>query len=171
MALSITRKADHAPNLSDVLRADAADAWAAFSAAWPFDTIDFRRAAAKAELMQMTDAERALAIACAPSFIKAWRHACRGPLPQARNWLRDRGWESVRQTPARSATAAQAARQPDGRWRLHPGSLQLQRWHEHERRTLGLARLGLTRASEWPPDIGSAASAPAIHHRHMAVDR
>lgn len=139
---------------------DAADAWEKFAAAWPFDPVDFRRAAAKAEFAKLTDSERESAIVRAPSFIKAWRHACRGPLPSARKWLREKGWESVKRPPSSStALATPADHLPDGRWRLHPGSLQLQRWHEHERRTLGRARLGLTRPSEWPPDIGAATDA------------
>jgi len=85
---------------------DGDGAWTTFSAAWPYDAVDYRRAAAKAEFE-------------------------RSPTP--------------------------AERLPDGRWRLHPGSLQLQRWHEHERRTLGRARLGLTRPSEWPADVLSSA--------------
>ncbi|MBM3579113.1 MAG: hypothetical protein FJX40_16120 [Alphaproteobacteria bacterium] len=136
---------------------DGDGAWTTFSAAWPYDAVDYRRAAAKAEFERLSDRDRELAIRCAPLFIKAWRSAGRGALPSARKWLRERGWESVRAQSDLASPATPAERLPDGRWRLHPGSLQLQRWHEHERRTLGRARLGLTRPSEWPADVLSSA--------------
>jgi len=139
---------------------NAADAWATFSGLWPYEVVDFRRAAARAEFMQLTHAERAAAIRCAPLFIRAWRSACRGPLPSARKWLRERGWESVRPPAESAACATPAECLPDGRWRLHPGSLQLQRWHEHERRSFGRVRLGLVRPSEWPPNMASTCAAP-----------
>ncbi|MGJ0558011.1 hypothetical protein [Methylocystis sp.] len=54
--------------------------------------------------------------------------------------------------PARESTVE---RLKDGRCRLHPNSEQMLRWREHERRTLGKARPGLTRPSEWPPGTSS----------------
>ncbi len=169
MTPSKSPKAHQAANLPLDARTDADSGLAQFSATWPFEPVDFRRAAAKAEFMQLTAAEREAAIRCAPSFIKAWRSACRGPLPSARKWLRERGWESVRAAAESAASATTAECLPDGRWRLHPSSLQLQRWREHERRTFGRARLGLMRTSEWPPNMASTCGASDRSPRGVAI--
>lgn len=158
---------DQAANLPLEAPVDVAEAWERFSAAWPFDTVPYRRAAAEAAFAELTYAEREDAIRCAPRFAKAWRARGRSGLPDARAWIREKGWEAFAPTPSAAPPAAQpaaqsgarlvAARLPDGSYRLHPDSPQLQRWKEHERRTLGRARLGMVRPSEWPPDVGVAA--------------
>jgi hypothetical protein len=147
--------------------ARAAEAWERFSAAWPFDPVPYRRAAAEAAFAELTREEREAAIRCARTFVKAWRTGGRSGLPDARNWIRERGWKACALTPSSAPPAAlpaaqsgarlMAARLPDGSYRLHPDSPQLQRWKEHERRALGRARLGIVRPSEWPPDIAAAA--------------
>lgn len=145
---------------------DAAKAWERFSAVWPFDPVPYRRAAAEAAFGELTYAEREAAIRCAPLFAKAWRARGRSGLPDARAWIREKGWEAFAPTPssapptalpaAQSGARLMAARLPDGSCRLHPDSPQLQRWKDYERRTLGRARLGMVRPSEWPPDVGRA---------------
>lgn len=141
---------------------DAAEAWERFSTAWPFDVVDYRRAAAEAEFAKLTDAERNEAIRCAPLFAKAWRASGRGGLPSARSWIREKGWDVFKRMPASKPEAERltggswwkpkAERLPDGSWWLHPDSPQLHAWRAQERRELGRARPGVTRPSEWPPD-------------------
>ncbi len=157
---------DQAANLPLEAPVDAAEAWARFSAAWPFDAVPYRRAAAEAAFAKLTREEREEAIRCAPTFAKAWRARRRSGLPDARSWIRAKGWEAFAPTPssapptalpaAQSGDRLMAARLPDGSYRLHPDSPQLQRWKDYERRTLGRARLGMVRPSEWPPDVGGA---------------
>ena len=144
---------------------DASAAWRRFSAAWPFDPVDYRRAAAEAEFAKLTNAEREEAIRCAPLFAKAWRSSGRSGLPDARSWIRAKGWEAFERTPMSSPAAVHSIGSSGSRtmaerlvgrsWRLHPDSPQLHAWHEKERRELGRARPGLVRPSEWPPDHSS----------------
>ncbi|MBM3655099.1 MAG: Rrf2 family transcriptional regulator [Alphaproteobacteria bacterium] len=159
---------------------DTAEAWRRFSAGWPFEPIDYRRAAAEAEFAKLKDPEREAAIRAAPIFAKAWRSSGRSGMPDARSWLKARGWEAVgRAAPnspaAAAATAAvnavrEATRLSDGSCRLHPSSPQLHAWAEYERRTLGRARIGLTRPSEWPPGGGLAErAARAVNQREAAA--
>lgn len=75
--------------------AKAAEAWDRFSAAWPFDPVPYRRAAARAEFEKLTEAEREAAIRYARSFAKAWRAGGRRGSPDARVWIRARGWEAA----------------------------------------------------------------------------
>lgn len=63
--------------------------------------------------------------------------------------------EAVRLGADAPAQKTAAERLTDGRYRLHPNSAQLQRWRDHERRTIGQARPGLTRPSEWPPSVSA----------------
>ena len=110
--------------------ARAAEAWERFSAAWPFDPVPYRRAAAEAAFAELTREEREAAIRCARTFVKAWRAGGRSGLPDARNWIRERGWKAFALTlssaPPAALPAAQsgarlmAARLPDGSYRLHP---------------------------------------------------
>lgn len=154
---------------SDAAR--ATEAWDRFSAAWPFDPVPYRRAAARAEFERLTEAEREEAIRCACSFAKAWRVGGRRGSPDARAWIVAKGWKAFEPTPssappaprasAQSGARLMAARLPDGSYRLHPDSPQLRQWKEYERRTLGRSRLGTLRRAEWPPDTVSAADASA----------
>jgi hypothetical protein len=96
-------------------------------------------------------------------------------LPDARSWIRAKGWEELKRTPANRPVEAdrppsgswwkpKADRLPDGSWWLHPDSPQLRAWHGHERRTLGRASRGLCRPSEWPPGCANL-SACEVHLR------
>lgn len=150
---------------------DAAEAWRRFSSVWPYDPVPYRRAAAEAAFAELTREEREDAIRCAPRFVKAWRARGRGGLPDARAWIREKGWDAFAPTPSsapptalpavQSGARLMAARLPDGSYRLHPASPQLQRWKDYERRTIGRARLGTMRPAEWPPDVGVAGGARA----------
>lgn len=86
---------DQAANLPLDASVDAAEAWERFSAAWPFDPVPYRRAAAQAEFEKLTTAEREAAIRCAPRFVKAWRRARSAP-PDARRWIKAKGWEAFK---------------------------------------------------------------------------
>lgn len=150
--------ADLDPYPANLPEVDAADAWEKFSAVWPFDPIDFRRTAAKAEFLQLTDAEREAAIRCAPSFIKAWRSACRGPLPAARKWLHEKGWESPsgKRRPSRRLQSQPSAN-PMG-----DGDCTRDRCNSSDGTSMSAARsgarLGLMRPSEWPPDVSTTSA-------------
>lgn len=72
--------------------ARAAEAWERFSAAWPFDPVPYRRAAARAEFEKLTEAEREEAIRCAGVLAKARRASARMGAPDARRWIRAKGW-------------------------------------------------------------------------------
>lgn len=95
-----------------VLPVDAVDAWERFSAAWPFDPVSYRRAAARAEFEKLTDAEREKAIRSAAIFAKAWRKGGRRSAPDARAWIRARGWQSARIANTRGIAAAEGAKSP-----------------------------------------------------------
>ncbi|PPD05783.1 MAG: hypothetical protein CTY36_06015 [Methylocystis sp.] len=73
---------------------DAAKAWERFSAAWPFDPVPYRRAAARAEFEKLTEAEREEAIRCAGVLAKARRATGRMAAPDARRWLKEKRWKS-----------------------------------------------------------------------------
>ncbi len=91
---------------------DAADAWRRFSALWPFDPVAFRRAAARAEFEKLTDAEREKAIRSAAIFAKTWRKGGRRGAPDARAWIRARGWESARIANTRGIAPTKGVRGP-----------------------------------------------------------
>jgi hypothetical protein len=78
-----------------MIATDAEDAWRRFIALWPYDPIAFRRAAAFAEFERLTEAEREEAIRSARIFAKAWRAGGRRGSPDARVWIRARGWEAA----------------------------------------------------------------------------
>jgi hypothetical protein len=149
-----------------MIELDAEDAWRRFSAIWPYDAVPYRRAAAETAFAELTYAEREQAIRCACLFVKAWRAGARKGSPDARAWIVARGWQAFDPTPtstpqavqarARSAGRLMAERLPDGSYRLHPDSPQIQRWRDYERRMVGRSRLGILRPSEWPPDAGVA---------------
>lgn len=86
---------DQAANLPVEAPADAAKSWARFSAAWPFDPVPYRRAAARAEFEKLTTAEREEAIRSARTFAKAWRAGGRRGSPDARAWIMARRWEDA----------------------------------------------------------------------------
>ncbi len=169
---------DQAANLPLEAPVDAAEAWERFSAAWPFEPVPYRRAAAEAAFAKLTREEREEAIRCAPTFAKAWRARRRSGLPDARSWIRAKGWEALKRTPANRPVEAdrppsgswwkpKADRLPDGSWWLHPDSPQLRAWHGHERRTLGRASLGFCRPSAWPPGYEPSSNLPTceVHPR------
>lgn len=87
---------DQAANLPLETPVDVAEAWERFSAAWPYDPVPYRRAAAQAAFAELTRKEREAAIRCARTFVKAWRAGGRGGAPDARNWIRERGWRLQR---------------------------------------------------------------------------
>lgn len=69
-------------------------AWERFSAAWPFDPVPYRRAAAQAEFEKLTDAEREEAIRCAAILAKSRRSSGRMAAPDARRWIKEKRWKS-----------------------------------------------------------------------------
>lgn len=73
----------------------AAVAWERFSAAWPFDPVPYRRAAARAEFEKLTDSEREEAIGCAANLAKARRSSGRMAAPDARRWIKEKRWKSI----------------------------------------------------------------------------
>jgi hypothetical protein len=85
---------DQAANLPVEAPADAAKSWARFSAAWPFDPVPYRRAAARAEFERLTEAEREEAIRCAAILAKSRRSSGRMAAPDARRWLKEKRWKS-----------------------------------------------------------------------------
>lgn len=73
---------------------NARDAWRRFSAVWPFDPVPYRRAAAEAAFAALTETEREEAIRCAQRFMKARRAGGRSGRPDARRWIKAKGWET-----------------------------------------------------------------------------
>jgi len=93
---------DQAANLPLEAPVDAAEAWERFSAAWPFDPVPYRRAAARAEFEKLTEAEREEAITCAGVLAKARSASGRMSAPDARRWIKAKGWKiNVRSSGAR----------------------------------------------------------------------
>lgn len=84
---------DQAANLPLEAPVDAAEAWERFSAAWPFDPVPYRRAAARAEFEKLTEAEREEAIRCAAILAKSRRASGRMEAPDARRWIKAKGWK------------------------------------------------------------------------------
>jgi hypothetical protein len=80
-----------------MIATDAGHAWDRFSAAWPFDPVPYRRAAARAEFERLTEAEREEAIRCAAILAKSRRSSGRMAAPDARRWLREKRWKSSAQ--------------------------------------------------------------------------
>jgi len=85
---------DQAPNLPLEAPVDAAEAWERFSAAWPYDPIPYRRAAAQAEFERLTEAEREEAIMCAAILAKARRASGRMAATDARRWIKEKRWKA-----------------------------------------------------------------------------
>lgn len=79
-----------------MIASDAEGAWRRFIALWPYDPIAFRRAAAFAEFERLTEAEREEAIRCAQRFMKARRAGGRSGRPDARRWIKAKGWEAFK---------------------------------------------------------------------------
>jgi hypothetical protein len=69
-------------------------AWERFSAAWPFDPVPYRRAAAQAEFERLTEAEREDAIRCAVILAKSRRSSGRIAAPDVRRWIKEKRWKS-----------------------------------------------------------------------------
>jgi hypothetical protein len=91
------KASDQPANLPVEVPVDAAEAWERFSAAWPFDPVPYRRAAARAEFERLTEVEREEAIRCAAILAKSRRG--RMAAPDARAWIRARGWEAAGKRP------------------------------------------------------------------------
>jgi len=90
---------DQPANLPVEAPVDAASAWERFSAAWPFDPVPYRRAAAQAEFERLTEAEREEAIRCAAILAKARRASGRMAAPDARRWIKAKGWQAFNSRP------------------------------------------------------------------------
>lgn len=75
---------------------NARDAWRRFSAVWPFDPVPYRRAAAEAAFAALTETEREEAIRCAQRFMKARRAGGSSGWPDARRWIKAKGWEAFK---------------------------------------------------------------------------
>jgi hypothetical protein len=69
-------------------------AWERFSAAWPFDPVPYRRAAAQAEFEKLSEAEREEAIKGAAILAKSRRSSGRMAAPDARRWIKEKRWKS-----------------------------------------------------------------------------
>jgi hypothetical protein len=88
------KASDQPANLPVEAPVGAARAWEHFSAAWPFDPVPYRRAAARAEFERLTEAEREEAIRCAAILAKSRRSSGRMAAPDARRWLKEKRWKS-----------------------------------------------------------------------------
>lgn len=142
----------------------AIDAWSRFEAAWTFGLGESRSGARKA-FDRLSVADREEAIRGATAFQAAM--AGRTHPPHASTYLAERKWTYGRpKAGAVSGSAASAPKgspgsacqRPDGSWFLKPGSPQLARWNEHERKTSGSAARGCIRPSEWPPSVQAQAA-------------
>jgi hypothetical protein len=109
---------DQAANLPLEAPVDAAEAWERFSAAWPFDPVPYRRAAARAEFEKLTATEREEAITSAAILAKSRRASGRIAAPDARRWIKEKRWKAFKRN---IASASTAARPPSARLNVRTG--------------------------------------------------
>jgi hypothetical protein len=138
------------------------DGWEDFRAVWPWqDGQSESVEAARREFGKLSDADKALCVKGAQAFQARPGRVC------AAVFIKERLWSF---SPRRSATAgvsslppasgAKVVKRSDCQLFLPIDSPQLQRWHEHERRTYGKAKPGCFRPSEWPPGHQLSAGHP-----------
>jgi hypothetical protein len=143
--------------------------WSRFERAWPWqDGQSESVEAARRAFGRLSEADKRLCVEGAQAFQPRPGRVCAAVFVTERHWTAvPRRSRPDTSTSASCASSAKASKRSDGTWWLAPDSPQLQRWHEHERKAFGKAKMGCVRPSEWPPGTVSAPRA-AENEQHAA---